>query len=378
MGNRKNFVVPGGLTIDSSTLYVDDPNNRVGIGKTDPDHELDVTGVIRASNGVVTLTSAGTPVASLPDGAIAIDTTNAKLFFRSGSTWNEVTGGGGGGGGGSLTVATTAPVSPSEGDLWYESDSGITFVYYDSYWVEIGPSVIDELSSTATAKGDILVATSSGNLSRIGVGTDDFALVADSTQATGLNWKKQAVYSIMEAKGDIIVGQSDDVALRLAAGANDAVLVADSGESVGLKWTKTPSGLTLSQAKMQATQETLYIANTAATGTINVDCANYSTFYYTANATANWTFNFRGSSSLPLNTLMAIGDQLTVAFLVTNGGTAYRPTAFQTDGNSITPKYQAGIGFSSGSTNAIDAYVFTLIKTANTVFTLLASQTKYS
>lgn len=47
-------------------------------------------------------------------------------------------GAGGGGGGASVTVSDNAPGAPSEGDLWFESDTGQTFVYYDSYWVEIG------------------------------------------------------------------------------------------------------------------------------------------------------------------------------------------------------------------------------------------------
>jgi microcystin-dependent protein len=40
------------------------------------------------------------------------------------------------GGGGSLEVSETPPSSPSEGDIWYNSTTGQTFVYYDSFWVE--------------------------------------------------------------------------------------------------------------------------------------------------------------------------------------------------------------------------------------------------
>jgi hypothetical protein len=38
----------------------------------------------------------------------------------------------------SLVVSDTLPSSPVSGQFWYESDTGRTFVYYDSYWVEIG------------------------------------------------------------------------------------------------------------------------------------------------------------------------------------------------------------------------------------------------
>jgi microcystin-dependent protein len=37
-----------------------------------------------------------------------------------------------------LRTSDTAPVSPNNGDLWYETDTGRFFTYIDSFWVEIG------------------------------------------------------------------------------------------------------------------------------------------------------------------------------------------------------------------------------------------------
>jgi hypothetical protein len=48
-----------------------------------------------------------------------------------------------------MTVSTTAPPSPSTGDFWFESDSAVTFVYYDSYWIEIGASGIGAVTQDA-------------------------------------------------------------------------------------------------------------------------------------------------------------------------------------------------------------------------------------
>jgi hypothetical protein len=46
----------------------------------------------------------------------------------------------GGAGGASVNVGNTAPVSPTSGDLWWNSDIGTLFVYYNdgssSQWVE--------------------------------------------------------------------------------------------------------------------------------------------------------------------------------------------------------------------------------------------------
>ena len=63
----------------------------------------------------------------------------ASSFVKTGGTSDEFLMADGSvseGGGGSLEVSETPPSSPSEGDIWYNSTTGQTFVYYDSFWVE--------------------------------------------------------------------------------------------------------------------------------------------------------------------------------------------------------------------------------------------------
>ena len=124
--------------------------------------------------------------------------------------------------------------------------------------------------------------------------------------------------------------------------------------------------------------ETTTISATAATGTINLDLANQSVTYYTTNASANWTVNLRGNSTTTLNSFLALNDSITHVFLVTTGTTAYYPSAFQIDGVSVTPKWQGGVAPTSGNASSIDAYAFTVIKTASTpTYLVLASQTQF-
>ena len=123
--------------------------------------------------------------------------------------------------------------------------------------------------------------------------------------------------------------------------------------------------------------ETTTVSATAATGTINFDVTTQSVLYYTSNASANWTVNFRGSSGTSLNTLMSTGQTMTVAFLVTQGTTAYYNSAVQVDGSSVTPKYQGGTAWSAGNASGIDVYTYTIIKTGSAAFTVLASQTQF-
>jgi hypothetical protein len=42
----------------------------------------------------------------------------------------------------SVTVSDTAPASPSNGDLWFDSTSAATYIRYDSTWVEIGGATV--------------------------------------------------------------------------------------------------------------------------------------------------------------------------------------------------------------------------------------------
>jgi hypothetical protein len=124
--------------------------------------------------------------------------------------------------------------------------------------------------------------------------------------------------------------------------------------------------------------ETNSVSATQATGTVNVDLSTAAVHYYTGAAAANWTFNFRGNSSTTLNSLLSIGQSATVAFLNTNTGTAYYPTAFQVDGTSVTPKWQGGAAPISGNANSIDSYTFTIIKTASATYTVLAAQARFA
>jgi len=131
-------------------------------------------------------------------------------------------------------------------------------------------------------------------------------------------------------------------------------------------------------SKLVNALETVTVSATAATGTINYDVTTQSVLYYTTNASANWTVNFRASSGTSLDTAMATGESVTVAFLVTQGATAYYNSAVQVDGASVTPKWQGGTAPAAGNASSIDAYTYTIIKTGAATFTVLAAQTRFA
>jgi hypothetical protein len=141
---------------------------------------------------------------------------------------------------------------------------------------------------------------------------------------------------------------------------------------------KTFSGSTsVAATKLTNAKEVTTISATAATGTIDYDVTTQSVLYYTSDASANWTVNFRGSSGTSLDTLMSTGESMTVAFLVTQGATAYYNSAVQVDGSSVTPKWQGGTAPTAGNASGVDAYTYTIVKTGSATFTVFAAQTQF-
>lgn len=133
-----------------------------------------------------------------------------------------------------------------------------------------------------------------------------------------------------------------------------------------------------------ATFESVNTSATAATGTVNVDVDTNTVFYYTASALANWTFNFRGDGATSLNTFLPTGKSITVAFLVTQGTSAFFASGFTVDSNASGTagytyiiKWLGGSAPTGGNASSIDSYSFTIIKTADKTFTILASAARF-
>ena len=141
--------------------------------------------------------------------------------------------------------------------------------------------------------------------------------------------------------------------------------------------TATVAGGSIADSVIKGLEEDVNVVASAATGTINLNVETASIWYYTSNATANHTLNIRYNSTAgSLNTALAIGDAITVVWLNTNGTTAYYPSTIQIDGTTVTPKVPAAI--TAGNASSIDAYSFTIIKTASATFTVLETQTKFA
>ena len=187
--------------------------------------------------------------------------------------------------------------------------------------------------------------------------------------------------------GAVIVKDGGITAAKLSTGGptwtSGGALTATSIQNspIGSTTPSTGAFTTLSATGTTSIYETIEkatLSGSALTGTINLNTLDGAVFYYTANATANWTLNVRGDGSTSLNTVMAVNDSISFVVMATQGSTAYYQSAMQIDTSSITPKWAGGTAPSAGNANSVDVYAFTIIKTANATFTVLASQTKFA
>jgi hypothetical protein len=166
------------------------------------------------------------------------------------------------------------------------------------------------------------------------------------------------------------------------AATGNAPAISATGGDTNIDLNLTPKGLGRTTfnggGKIQQVAEKVTTAAVAATGTVAYDVLTQAVLNYTTNASANWTLNVRGDGSNSLNSIMDTGESITIVHIVSQGGTAYYNNAFQIDGSSVTPEWQGGSAPDAGNASSLDTYSYTIIKTADATFTVLASQTQFA
>jgi hypothetical protein len=237
----------------------------------------------------------------------------------------------------------------AEGMVSYLQDTNSLEVYDGSAWVGATGDI-----TALTAGTGISISSATGPIPTVAI---DTAVTADLTTAQTLTNKTLTtpVISSITNTGTLTLPTSTDTLVGRA------------------------TSDTLTNKVLLSAEERTTVAATAATGTINFDAVTQGVLYFTSNASANWTLNIRGNGSTTLNSMLAVGDSITVAHLVTQGSTAYYNNALQIDGSAVTPKYQGGTAWTAGNASSIDGYSYTVIKTASTpTYTVFASQTKFA
>jgi len=135
----------------------------------------------------------------------------------------------------------------------------------------------------------------------------------------------------------------------------------------------TPSATVNGTLDIEEVYERVVVDSSSTSGTMNINTTSGGIVYFSANQTANRTVNFQN-----VNGNLATGQSVTASILTSQGSTAYYLNAYQVDGSTVTPKWSGGSAPTGGNASGIDVYTFTIIKTADATFTVLASQSQYA
>jgi hypothetical protein len=109
----------------------------------------------------------------------------------------------------------------------------------------------------------------------------------------------------------------------------------------------------------------------------NINLENGMVHYFTTTETTTSTPNIRYNASTSLNSVMNVGEAVSVLLITTAAAGAYS-AQLTIDGGAVTENWTGGSAPSSGGSSGVDLHTYTIIKTANATFTVIATQTKTS
>lgn len=164
---------------------------------------------------------------------------------------------------------------------------------------------------------------------------------------------------------------------QIASNISPVDRVLKAGDTMTGQLSITSGGLSVeATTTLQQTREKINVSATGMGANVTVNLLDGAVTFLTANSTANCTLNFIGNSTITLNSMLANNQSITSLFLITNGANGFIVSSVQIDGVGVTPKW-SGNSAPTANTNALDAYGFTIIKTAANTYTVLGSKSEF-
>ena len=150
--------------------------------------------------------------AQLALGELAINTFDGKLFLKTDQSGTE-----GiveiGGGGGSITIASTVPSSPDVGDIYWDSNEGNPYIYYDdgngaAQWVALVASAaanINDSISEGNTEAEVVDTGTNGHFRVITEGTERLRVDTTGLELSGNYRSNVTAVTATDANGKHII-----------------------------------------------------------------------------------------------------------------------------------------------------------------------------
>jgi len=146
-----------------------------------------------------------------------------------------------------------------------------------------------------------------------------------------------------------------------------------------LDGTQTLTNKVVRDSTLYSVEENWLYSNQAISGAENLSLVSSSAVYNYTTASGNFTLNLRYSTTTTFDSVLDVGNSVTVAWAITNGATARYLTSLLIDGVTQTVKWQGGAAPTAGNANSVDVYVFTVLKTdATPTYIVLGSLTQFA
>jgi len=319
----------------------------VGSGVTINASGINASGIVTALGGVrgIGIYSGGNLVTT---GIIT-----ALNFIGTGNTFSvtnnkidiSIAGGAGGSGGSQVSVGTASPASPSSGNLWYNTNLGRTFIYYNdgdsSQWVDAAPfNIVSDSSSAASV--------SIGTEAPVGPTSGDLWYNADYARIfvyydNGINsqWVDAAPFNYADAKS-VYASNAGIATFSTSAG------IATYASNAGIATFSTSAGISTSVIGGIGSITQLQVTgiSTFTNGPILVGTG-------TSTGTASQPLQVTGGAYVSANLGVGVTNPASKidVWSTTSGSTAIRATSSPSFSSTLYPGVISGL-----STNAASGY----------------------
>ena len=380
---------------NSNILSVDSSNN-IGIGSTTPDAKLDVAGEVLVGTSA-SISSAGEAVfvgvVTSSTGFSGIGTGVSIQGLTATSALEKVVLSAGAQGGIANTMATS-------GSLYWNNSTSTLYATN----VNVSGTMTTEDVANTDAVGLVtaglgLRSTKGGLIITAGVSTFTANVIVGSAATVGLakslsmsdgayiNFGTADDMQIYHSGSHSVISdrgtgslkvQSSEVSLEDASGSQKLATI---GTGITVTGGVNASGLStfsgLAVTPGECIKETAKVTSTAwnSDTTINISLGN---IVYNSGGTGAGGVDLNIVSDVGINTTLKVGEVLTVTGIVSCTNTAHYVDGLKIDHSSVLLSWVCGSAPTEGGGSAFDAYSFTIVKTANAAYSVIANQTKCS